>query len=214
MGDLCSKEETIPPASAAIEETNDEQAGGSFEQEILDYTNQVRESAGLEPLVLNEKLSQLAKDWNEHLKTQNACNIRHPVQTEQERSRYLPGTLGQNIYMSYGYPTDPSGAKDAVQSWYDECLDYVPPEPGQGIPANFDQVGHFTQLMWKPTKEMGCHEISCPRQINTDSGAVTAQGKIITCNYDQGNVSGEFPSNVIFTECPFNQFMDDVTPSV
>jgi hypothetical protein len=74
------------------------------------------------------------------------------------------------------------------------------------IPNNFSEIGHFTQLMWKDTREMGCNEMECPKQMQLPSGEfVQAPGKIITCNYDKGNVGGEFKDQVIWKECPFSK---------
>ena len=41
----------------------------------------------------------------------------------------------------------------AVDSWYKEIKDYA---FGQANPSNFMKVGHFTQVVWINTKQVGC----------------------------------------------------------
>jgi hypothetical protein len=60
----------------------------------------------------------------------------------------------------------------AVDNWYAECPKYT-----GGFSEN---AGHYTQLMWKGAKEVGC----------------AAVGDIAACLYDQGNIIGEFAQNV------------------
>ena len=170
--------------------------------DLLGLHDYVRSTAGLGPLKENQRLKSLAGDWARYLVNKENCTIRHPLKTEQEKERYLPGNIGQNIYVGHGYPEDPSIPKNVISAWYDECLLYSPPLGD--IPSNFDQVGHFTQVMWKDASEIGCERVECPKKFDTEQGSVDAKGAVVVCNYDKGNVAGEFPTKVIYSKCPIN----------
>ena len=57
--------------------------------------------------------------------------------------------MGENLYWIWnGYPT----GYDPVDAWYDEIKDY---DFQTHKSKNGNQVGHFTQLIWKDSKEIG-----------------------------------------------------------
>lgn len=64
---------------------------------------------------------------------------------------------GQNILAAWG-PISDGGCSMAMQYWYsDEAGLYDYSNPGYQSNA-----GHFTQLVWKSTTEMGCATTQCP----------------------------------------------------
>jgi pathogenesis-related protein 1 len=69
------------------------------------------------------------------------------------------------------------GVGDAVRSWESERK-Y---SQGQRLDAsNWYDSGHYTQMVWRNTKEIGCGRIECKGQM------------IVVCNYyPPGNVLGE-----------------------
>ncbi|KAL9701878.1 hypothetical protein quinque_005319 [Culex quinquefasciatus] len=67
--------------------------------------------------------------------------------TMQHRSN---NRYGENLYACFGKAV--VGGEDAVNSWYDEIKHY---RFGQPSPGNFSQVGHFTQVVWKESRELG-----------------------------------------------------------
>ncbi|KAG7090345.1 hypothetical protein E1B28_009465 [Marasmius oreades] len=71
-----------------------------------------------------------------------------------------------------------------VKLWTNEAKDYNPKNP---------QTSHFTQVVWKNTKEVGCAIKTCPNLF--DSKFRDAQ--FLVCEYNPpGNVIGQFPRNV------------------
>ena len=186
------------------------QAGSSyskFELRILNAHNKARTENGLPPLEWDKALKKRAQDWARFLVKENEgrCTpLRHPGTdangTPEEIELYIPGMTGQNIYQANGQrmtgatavPYDPSSPEDAVQQWYDECNLYTSPAPGAIKPDKFLDVGHFTQVMWKDTTKVGCSYVECS---DVNNGASTA-GKMIVCDYDKGNVGGQFADQV------------------
>lgn len=174
-----------------------------FESKILGYHNKVRIENGLEPLVWDDALKKKAEDWANYLAKQTdfkCSDYRHPGTgihgTEAEKNIFVPGTTGQNLYTAYGlkfengkyFPFDNASGGDAVQKWYDECSVYNTPPPGKLSPSNFLEVGHYTQLVWKDTKKLGCAFIPCTEPMPQGK----AGGKMVVCDYDVGNIEGKF----------------------
>ncbi|CAO3611543.1 unnamed protein product [Cunninghamella blakesleeana] len=82
---------------------------------------------------------------------------------------------GENIAMGY------RSWNDVINAWYNEEKDYDYNNPVFG-----SGTGHFTQVVWKGTKKIGCGVTSC-------NGS-----KYYSCNYKApGNYYGEFEKNVL-----------------
>ncbi|CAR30441.1 CAP domain-containing protein [Lachancea thermotolerans CBS 6340] len=85
------------------------------------------------------------------------------------------GPYGENLAAGY------SGT-GAVDAWYSEIKSYDWSDPNYS-----SSTGHFTQLVWKSTSEVGCGIKSC--------GSGT--GDYVICSYKSaGNVIGSFAENV------------------
>ena len=81
-----------------------------------------------------------------------------------------------------------SNAEEVVELWYEEIEDY-----DYNNPVYTDDTGHFTQVVWKETTEIGCG-------YNSSCG-------IYVCHYNPpGNYFGQFPANVK----PMRSMGDDI----
>ncbi|KAL9593358.1 MAG: hypothetical protein Q9219_007589 [cf. Caloplaca sp. 3 TL-2023] len=89
------------------------------------------------------------------------------------------GSNGENL--AAGYPN----ATAAVDGWAQEEKDYSFDDPG------FDEkTGHFTQVIWKATKTLGCGASWCAGEEGTP-------GWFVVCQYSPpGNVEGTYEANV------------------
>ena len=67
-----------------------------------------------------------------------------------------PG-LGENLYYSAGSVPTPA---TAVASWESESTDYTYAAIGDPV-NNFDDIGHYTQLVWANTSLVGCGVTHC-----------------------------------------------------
>ncbi|CEG81570.1 hypothetical protein RMATCC62417_15758 [Rhizopus microsporus] len=139
-------------------------ASRSSVKNILKVTNSLRAKHHAPPLKWSNKLATYAQNWS------NRCVFEHSQ-----------GQYGENL--AYGYPNWGS----VIRDWYSEVKDY-----------NYDHpqfnAGHFTQLVWKETTEVGCGAKVCN---NLCPGC-----KLYTCSYKvPGNMMGDnwryFKQNVI-----------------
>ena len=95
-------------------------------------------------------------------------------------------TLGENLY--YFWTSDTEASQDdicqkAVESWYNEVKMYDYNNPGFS-----GDTGHFTQLVWKGTTQLGC----------ASSQASESGNWYVVCNYNPaGNMLGDFENNVL-----------------
>lgn len=122
-------------------------AKNSMEKEILDAHNKYRTKLKLPPLVWSDKLSVHALKWARHLAGRGGRSLSH----SSNRSR--PGE-GENLWMGtsgyYSY-------KQMVDGWGSEKKYFVYGKfPKVSNTGNWADVGHYTQIIWKDTKKVGC----------------------------------------------------------
>lgn len=139
-------------------------------QTILDETNKDREAHCAPPLTWSDDLAAVAQTWADHLRDEG-CGFEHSS-TE----------YGENLAGGSTGALPPEGV---VSMWYDEKKDFDFKRGGFGM-----DTGHFTQLVWIGTTQMGCGMSQCNGM------------DLWVCNYDPpGNVDGEYRDNVKPTSC-------------
>jgi pathogenesis-related protein 1 len=132
---------------------------------ILKYHNKIRAKVNLNALVWSNKIAEYAKKWVSNL-ANNGCKLQH-----SSDSNY-----GENLFMgTYGYYT----VIDGIKSWEKEKVDYS----GMALnSANWRKIGHYTQMVWHNTTELGCAKTVCNHNL------------IMVCNYSPaGNYMGQKP---------------------
>ena len=125
---------------------------------------------GVGPLTWSGRLGVYAQEWADHLAS-TGCRMEHRPATGKWKQKH-----GENLLIgTVGY----HGVVDAVASWESEKANY------RGEPIDMSTVsgwGHYTQLVWRTTKRLGCAKAECGRSV------------IIVCNYDpRGNILGQTP---------------------
>jgi len=115
------------------------------------------------------------------------------------------GDLGQNIYtFSSSEPIDNLDLTEAVDAWFSEKKDttYAPiVYPTGPVCTPGEQCGHYTQVVWAKTMEVGC-----AYALNSDKTSV-----YIGCNYRvAGNMGGEiyYKKGDACSECGFKETWD------
>jgi hypothetical protein len=143
----------------------------SFDQRILAAHNRERVDLGLEPLTWNPALAQSAQIWADTLASTG--RFEHAPE-----NRYAPE--GENLWAgTKGYYTPEA----MVDAWIREKRFFRPGVfPDNSTTGNVEDVGHYTQLIWRTTTEVGCAE------------AASASEDILVCRYaEAGNYIGERP---------------------
>src|SRR5512143_4272059 len=132
---------------------------------LLDYHNKVRADVGVGPLRWDSGLAAFAQQWADHLAA-SGCRMQHRQ----------PNDYGENLFQgTAGYYT----AVDAAKAWESEKRDY---HGGAIKEKNEKPVGHYTQMVWRDTKKVGCGVAMCDGTV------------MIACNYDPpGNYLGKKP---------------------
>ncbi|XP_028828806.1 GLI pathogenesis-related 2 isoform X2 [Denticeps clupeoides] len=150
-------------------------ADGDFEKEFLDAHNTYRQKHGAPPLTMSRELSISAQKWAEKLL---AANILKHSDTDD----------GENLfYASSSSPKKYSG-NEAVDKWYNEIEKYKFSRPG------FQSgTGHFTQVVWKSSKELGLGVATDGRTIIV-VGQYHPAGNFTNPGYFQENVLPEGPT--------------------
>lgn len=141
-----------------------EAAVSSKEQgDMLDLHNKYRCMAGVPGLVWDDKLAKAAQSWAD---TGN---------TGHSRSLGAFKTYGEN--MQYACPK--SSPEDATDWWYAEISKYTAKSPFN--------AAHYTQMVWKGTKKIGCGK-----------GKAPCGGDLWVCQFTPlGNQWGKYKDNVI-----------------
>ncbi|XP_065665316.1 uncharacterized protein LOC100200226 isoform X2 [Hydra vulgaris] len=107
----------------------------SFKTEALNRHNEYRRNHGVGSLTWSSKLESSAQNWANNLAKKGY------MQHEQQN------VYGENIAVMKG--SELTGGK-ATDMWYDEIKDYNFNNPGYN-----SQTGHFTQVVWADSKELG-----------------------------------------------------------
>jgi len=110
--------------------------------------NRVRNETGdstVLPLVWSEAVAASAA-----LKTSN-CEFAHLYGQDN------PNGFGENIYLGYLYENGEEVANRSSQMWADEIQNIdAPAWTCIGTPDNSVTCGHYSQMVWKQTLEVGC----------------------------------------------------------
>jgi len=134
----------------------------SLAQDMLAAHNAVRVRAGVPPLVWSAALAAVAQQWANNLIATNSFYHRPD-------NRY-----GENLYSISGGAASPA---DVVAAWAAEARGYdVRSNTCAGV------CGHYTQLVWRATKTVGCGVATDPER------------EVWVCDYDPpGNIIGYRP---------------------
>lgn len=134
-------------------------------EKVLTQHNDFRKLHSAPALTWNNQLAQFASQYA------NRCVFQH------SRDKY-----GENL--AAGYPS----LSAAIHAWYDEAKSYFYMFPGFS-----KRTGHFTQLVWKSTTQLGCGYAAC-------NGKNGTPGIFLVCEYNPpGNVLSQrhFVENVL-----------------
>lgn len=177
---------TVPsPSSTQVSSTYSSDA--DFRSSVLNSTNIYRKQHNASDLTWNTSLATYAATYAERclwehsvraLPARHVSNFAFYLWTDSSQH----GPSGENL--AEGFPNTTA----AIEAWGNERSKY-----NFDRPTGFSKsTGHFTQLVWKDTKSVGCGRKECD---NGDKDG--ALGWLIVCEYwPAGNVDGEYKSEV------------------
>lgn len=143
----------------------------NFDQRVLAAHNRERLSQGIPPLQWNPALAKSAQAWAAHLGATGAFKHAPENFDMPEGENLWAGTKGY-------YP-----AEAMVKAWIDEKRHFKPGRfPDNSRTGRYADVGHYTQLMWRRSGQVGC------------ARAQSRVEEVLVCRYSEaGNVIGERP---------------------
>lgn len=134
-------------------------------QAMVDQHNAARAKHCVPPVTWSTKLADVAQQWANSLRDHD-CAFEHSQ-----------GKYGENLAAGTTGYMDPAAV---VAMWYGEIKDYSYDRPGFSM-----TTGHFTQVVWKGTAQVGCGMSQCKGM------------DVWVCEYDPpGNWDGQFKQNV------------------
>ncbi|KAJ7382007.1 sterol-binding protein [Desmophyllum pertusum] len=130
---------------------------------------------GTSSLVWDASLAQQAQKWADHLLALG----------EMQHS----GTAGQGENLYWGIGSTAASCADAVEAWYAEIADY-----DFNNPAFAYNTGHFTQVVWKGTTNVGVGIAS--KKLTSGDYVGMYETYVVARFTPPGNYQGEFAENV------------------
>lgn len=143
-------------------------AQSSMAEEILEAHNKYRAEVNVAPLTWSNTLASNAQEWANHLASLGGNTLQHSSNTGEGENLWL-GTSGAFSYTQM------------VDMWGTEKQYFINGTfPDVSSTGNWFDVGHYTQIVWGNTTEVGC-------AIATSGG-----NDILVCRYSPpGNYSGQ-----------------------
>lgn len=143
----------------------------NFDARVLAAQNRERAALGVEPLSWDDDLADAAQAWADRLAAKG--DFFHAPENRTNPQ-------GENLWAgSRGYYS----AEAMVDGWVREKRYFRPGAfPNNSVTGRVADVGHYTQLMWRQSRHVGC------------AIATGAREDVLVCRYSEaGNYRGEQP---------------------
>jgi hypothetical protein len=143
-----------------------------FEDRLLSAHNRERSAWGVPPLRWNAELASGAQEWADYLA--RTGKFQHSPDLPGERP------LGENLWAGTAGAYRPEAM---VGLWISEKKYFKSGTfPKNSITGRVEDVGHFTQLVWRDSAEVGCAK------------SVGGGEEVLVCRYSSpGNIMGRAP---------------------
>ena len=138
----------------------------AFIQQALKSHNDVRAKVKQKPLIWSNDLQQISQNWANKLASE--CKIYH-------HKGKIP--FGENLFWTGGT----TNISNAIYAWANEKNYY---NYQKNTCQKGKVCGHYTQMVWKGTTDVGCAKQACPN----------GKGEVYVCSYwPSGNFVGARP---------------------
>ncbi len=188
INDVDQKDDKLTPTiESTVEDTTPIQEEVVLTDEIqtlLDVHNDARVEVGVsKELTWNDSIANDAQSYADEMANSGAWE-----HDSKNKEGYVNGSYGENLYASTAIPT----FAIATEAWVDEKQFYTYANVGdESTCVAGEQCGHYTQVIWEDTTEVGC----------AASQYKTGQYKdwyIVVCKYQTpGNYLNEKPYDII-----------------
>lgn len=140
-------------------------AGGDISGTLTQVHNQYRASHCASPVTWSAQIAQNAQNWAQQLQASN-CAMQHSQ---------MVGAMSENLA---GVSNSNPDLANAVKRWYDEInlYDWSNPQRANNDMAYYQKVGHFMNVVWKGTTQIGCALALCPGR---------SQWGVLVCQYNR-----------------------------
>ncbi|MEA5511770.1 CAP family protein [Crocosphaera sp. UHCC 0190] len=143
----------------------------NFQQEILNAHNKYRQQVNVSPLTWSNNLASDAQKWANYLASLGGKKLQHDSNTNGQGENLWLGTSNR---FTYTQMVDGWGQEKQYLTSRQFNLETV------SSTGNWSDVGHYTQMVWKNTKQVGC------------ATAKAGGNDILVCRYSpQGNIIGQ-----------------------
>ena len=162
----------IALAAASLLLTGNAGLRTNLDDRLLAAHNRERSGLGIAPLAWDARLAADARAYAADLARTGSFG-----HSDQDPDK----PVGENLFAgTTGY----YAPEAMVGAWVEEKKNYKPGVfPNNSRTGNLDDVGHYTQLMWRDTRSVGCAVVAGPEDL-----------EYLVCRYTQvGNVEGERP---------------------
>jgi len=139
-------------------------SGGDLGSDCVSKHNYYRAIHQVGPVTWNDTLAEFAQA------NTPGCVMQH-----------TGGPYGENLAIGTNLSAD-----EGMEMWYNECLNSGGQDTYDYSDSDFnDSTGHFTQVVWKGTQQIGCYLQNC------------GDNNYLMCEYyPPGNMQGAFTENV------------------
>lgn len=143
----------------------------NLDARVLAAHNRERSAMGVEPLNWNAALAKSAQRWADQLAASGRFEHAPEDEGNPEGENLWAGTRGHY------------SIERMVDGWVREKQNFKRGRfPNNSVTGRVADVGHYTQLMWRQTRQVGC------------AIATGAAEDVLVCRYNEaGNYRGEIP---------------------
>lgn len=144
---------------------------GNFETRVLAAHNRERQAMSVGPLGWDPRLAADARQWARHLAVTGGFEHAPERSSDPEGENLWAGTRGYYAIEAM------------VDGWVREKRYFQPGVfPNNSTTGHVADVGHYTQLVWRQSRHVGCAIASGTRE------------DVLVCRYSEaGNYIGEHP---------------------
>lgn len=178
MGNLCLKMFGGPPDGSGA----DSKEKRDIIKEVLEKHNQFRSKHNAKPLKLNKELCTIAQKHADHL----AATKTFGQESDRSDRKYKDAPIGENLAKSgtTGVLDAKAEINSTMERWYKEGESYNYDNPTYQV-----NTGHFTQMVWQGSEELGVG-------WKEYKDGTWTQVIIVTNYFPAGNVMSHFEENV------------------